>query len=237
MKTSKDGFDLIKQFEGCKLKSYKCPADVWTIGYGHTATAKQNMTITKEKADELLEKDVEFFEVSLNKLSLNLTQNEFDCLISFIFNVGFGAFLKSTILKKIKQNKKDEVPFQLMRWTKAGGKELPGLVRRRRAEAALWRGIDQQKERPEELRITPDLPKPKKSIAQSREASSAVVAGLGSAAGIVGEAKNFVDQGADFISTLSQLAKMPAFWVLIGVAFISVLIWYWRKQRLDEYGI
>ena len=91
MKTSKTGLDLIKTFEGCRLKAYKCPADVWTIGYGHTGSdVKQGMVITQAEADRLLQQDLERFEKNVMKFNnkYHWTQNEFDALVSFAFNIG-----------------------------------------------------------------------------------------------------------------------------------------------------
>jgi lysozyme len=143
---SRQGLDLVKHFEGVYLKAYKCPAGVWTIGYGHTGlkhqdgTVKQGRTITQAEADALLAHDMGKFEDRVNRLvTVPLSQNEFDALVSFDFNT--GALAKSTLLRRLNAGAYDEVPDQLMRWTRASGKVLAGLVRRRKAEADLWRGI------------------------------------------------------------------------------------------------
>lgn len=139
MKTGVSGVLLIKSFEALKLNAYLCPARVWTIGYGHTKTAKAGMRITPEWALDLLRDDLQDAENAVNQsVKVKLTQNQFDALVSFVFNVGGGAFRKSTLLKLLNKGQYDAVPAQLMRWNRAGGKALPGLTRRRVEEAALW---------------------------------------------------------------------------------------------------
>lgn len=139
MKTGVSGVLLIKSFEALKLNAYLCPARVWTIGYGHTKTAKAGMRITHEWALDLLRQDLQDAENSVNQyVKVKLTQNQFDALVSFVFNVGIGAFRKSTLLRLLNKGQYDAVPAQLMRWNRAGGKVLSGLTRRRAEEAALW---------------------------------------------------------------------------------------------------
>lgn len=143
---SKDGLDLIKHFEGLYLRAYKCPAGVWTIGYGHTGlqhqdgTVKAGRVITEAEADRLLDHDMRVFVDRVNRLvSVPLSQNEFDALVSFDFNT--GGLAKSTLLRRLNIGDHDAVPEQLMRWTRASGKVLPGLVRRRASEVRLWQGL------------------------------------------------------------------------------------------------
>lgn len=139
MKTSDLGIALLKAFEGHSLMAYRCPAGVWTIGYGHTEGVKEGHEITKVEAERLLRRDLQPIEAVLNTLGIAFTQNQFDALVSFIFNVGTGAFLRSTMLKKIRVNPVDvSIRSEFMRWTKAGGVTLPGLVFRRRKEADLY---------------------------------------------------------------------------------------------------
>ena len=140
MKTSNDGIALIKKYEGCKLTAYKCPAGVWTIGYGHTRGVTKGMTITQEIADLLLREDVAPIEKHLNDMRIQWRQGQFDACVSFIFNLGIGNFNTSTLKKRILEGaKKDkEIVSEFKRWNKAGGKVLSGLVRRREEEAATW---------------------------------------------------------------------------------------------------
>lgn len=143
MQISDNGLALIREFEGLRLTAYKCPAGVWTIGYGHTgADVAEGKTITPEMATAFLKTDVRRFERAISELiSVDLDQGQFDALVSWAFNVGAGAVQRSTLRRRLNAGAYEDVPGQLMRWTKAGGRELPGLVRRRRAECALWRGM------------------------------------------------------------------------------------------------
>lgn len=149
--TSEKGKKLIKTFESKRLKAYQDAVGVWTIGYGHTKDVKQGMVITDEQADAFLTSDLIYFENGVNKLinELNciVTQNQFDALISFAFNLGLGSLRKSTLTRKLyvmQQNDKASViavANEFPRWNKAGGKVLAGLVRRRAAERDLFLGF------------------------------------------------------------------------------------------------
>jgi len=143
MQISQEGLSLIKKFEGCKLESYKCAAGVWTIGYGSTDGISEGMSISQERADMLLLEDVEKFEQAVNDLvEVSLEQNQFDALVSWTFNLGPANLKNSTLLKVLNSSHVDwnDVPEQIKRWNKAGGKVLEGLVRRREAEALLFEG-------------------------------------------------------------------------------------------------
>lgn len=139
MKTSSKGIALIKEFEGLRLKAYKCPGGVWTIGYGHTAGVKSGMVISEAQAEEYLMADLIAFEKYLNGLGLVINQNQFDALISFIYNVGTGNFSSSTLLRKVKANPLDNsIMDEFLRWVYSKGRVLPGLQRRRLAEMKLY---------------------------------------------------------------------------------------------------
>lgn len=133
------GLDLIKRFEGVRYRAYQDAVGVWTIGYGHTSTARPGMTISPTQAEELLRQDVERFEAAVERLvRVPLTQSEFDALVSFTFNVGEGALRSSTLLRLLHAGSIQAAADQFLRWTHAGGRELAGLVRRREAERALF---------------------------------------------------------------------------------------------------
>ena len=139
MKTSPKGIALIKEFEGLRLKAYLCPGGVWTIGYGHTAGVKPGMLISKAQAEEYLKADLIAFERYLNGLGLALNQNQFDALVSFIYNVGTGNFSNSTLLRKVRANPQDNsIMDEFLRWVYSKGRVLPGLQRRRLAEMKLY---------------------------------------------------------------------------------------------------
>lgn len=136
MKTGKAGVDLIKRFEGCRLKAYRCPAGVWTIGYGHTAGVKPGQTITQAEAEKLLLEDLVKYEKKVDKYSVyRWKQNEFDALVSFAYNIG-----SIDQLTQHGTRKKGDIPDHMTQYNKAGGKVLEGLTKRREAEKALFLG-------------------------------------------------------------------------------------------------
>lgn len=140
MKTSKTGIELIKSFEGFESKPYYCSAGKLTIGYGHVILPKESFTsLTKEEAEILLAKDLEKFESFVkNMVTVELTQHQFDALVSFCFNLGPVNLKKSTLLKKINKKDFEGASKEFSKWVFASGKKLAGLVRRREAEASLF---------------------------------------------------------------------------------------------------
>ena len=139
MRISRTGIELIKAHEGLRLAAYICPSGVPTIGYGHTYNVKMGDRITEEQAEKFLIDDLAVAEREVNRYGLNLTQNQFDALVSFVFNVGVGNFRSSTLLKRLKANPNDpDIANQFKKWVYGGGKVLPGLVRRRNEEAKLY---------------------------------------------------------------------------------------------------
>lgn len=137
---SQKGIDLIKEFEGFRAKSYKCPAGVWTIGYGHTAGVKPGMTVTREQGEAMLRKDLKIYERHVAEAlgDTKTSQGQWDALVSFCYNAGPGNLRKSSMLRLHKQGKFKAAAEAFMAWTKGGGRVLPGLVRRRKAERALY---------------------------------------------------------------------------------------------------
>lgn len=137
MKTSQRGIDLIKQFEGLRLTAYKCPAGVYTIGYGHTRGVKRGMKITEEEASAYLTADLRNSEKAVERYDsiYHWNQNEYDALVSFTFNCG------ATNLRSLLRNggrNRSQIAATLPLYRKAGGKVLKGLERRRAAEKALF---------------------------------------------------------------------------------------------------
>jgi lysozyme len=154
MQMSQNGRKLLEQWEGVRLNAYKDSAGLLTIGVGHLLTkselssgkididgesVKYGNGLTSDQADALLAQDLKPAENTVNNnVKVELNQNQFDALVSFTFNVGGGAFKGSTLLKKLNAGLYGEVPSQLMRWDKAGGKVVPGLEKRRENEVNLW---------------------------------------------------------------------------------------------------
>lgn len=139
MKISEKGLQLIKEFEGYEGKAYLCPAGVWTIGYGHTQGVEENDMCSVEEAVEFLKKDVEKAERAVNDLVKHeLNQNQFDALVSFVFNLGRERFRQSSLLKFLNSAHFPLAGGQFDRWIYADGKVMQGLVKRRAAEKKLF---------------------------------------------------------------------------------------------------
>lgn len=145
MKLNKAGADLIKEFEGCKLKAYRCSALRWTIGYGNTffedgTPVVAGNAITQQKAEQLFEIIANEFSAKVAKLvTSKVSENQFGSLVSFAYNCGVVNLQKSTLLKKVNANHNDpSIMAEFLKWNKAGGKVLAGLTRRREAEANLY---------------------------------------------------------------------------------------------------
>lgn len=146
LSVSEAGINLIKRFEGCKLTAYPDPGtggDPWTIGWGATGPGiKQGVTWTQAQADSRLKDDVDRFAqgVAANIGAASTSQVQFDAMVSFSYNVGIGAFAKSTLLKKHKAGDHAGAASEFLKWVNAGGRVLQGLVRRREAEKAMYEG-------------------------------------------------------------------------------------------------
>ena len=139
--TGQAGINLIKKFEGLELSKYKDAVGLWTIGYGHLIRPEETFDrrLTEEEAESLLRKDLQEAEKGIKRLvSVPLTENQFDALVSFVFNVGIGRLASSTLLRKLNANDYAGAASELLKWNKAGGKELIGLTRRRQAEQKLF---------------------------------------------------------------------------------------------------
>lgn len=243
MKMSQGAIDaLLKQFEGCKLTSYRCPANVLTVGYGHTSAAgapevTEGMRITQAQANAILASDLIKFEQAVTALLKQpVTQNQFDTLVDFAYNAGVGALRSSTLLKKVNAAQFDDVPAELMKWTKGGPekKSLPGLVRRRQAEGAWW--IADAPKNEQEQRANPD-PVPVRTMAQSKQGNAALVtAGLGG----LGAAKEVVTQAQDAADTATQFATLlrnPNFLIMAAIVALAAAIWYWRSKNMERDGV
>lgn len=142
MRITDEGLDLIRTFEALRLDAYRCPAGLWTIGYGHTGSdVHRGLSITEERAEELLAQDVAVFEDGVAELApASITPWQFSALVSFAYNCGLQALAGSTLLRKLNagdiQGAADEFP----RWNKSRGRVLRGLTRRREAERSMFLG-------------------------------------------------------------------------------------------------
>ena len=139
MKLGERGTEILKYFEGCKLTAYQDSVGVWTIGYGHTKGVYDGMTITQDQAEQMLLSELEEYEGYIEDMvTVPLTQNQFDALVVWIYNLGPTNFRNSTLLKELNAGNYNAAGQEITRWNKAGGKVLAGLVKRREAEAELF---------------------------------------------------------------------------------------------------
>lgn len=144
MKTSPAGIALIKHFESFRPSPYLCDGGKWTIGWGHTkGVTKDTKPITMAEGEALLAEDlVEFEDAVTDALVVPVTQGQFDALVAFSFNVGAGAFRKSTLLKKLNAGDAVGAAAEFLRWNKAKGRIMRGLVKRREAEMNMFLGME-----------------------------------------------------------------------------------------------
>lgn len=141
MNISERGVELIKRFEGCRLVAYRCAANKLTIGWGHTgADVREGMEIDIDEAERLLKMDLVIHENNVARLvRVPLLQNQFDALVSFEFNVGYGKFRSSTLLRKLNSGDYEGAGKEFIRWVYGGGRVLGGLVKRREAEFEMYK--------------------------------------------------------------------------------------------------
>ena len=238
---SDQGINLIKKFEGlAKVENdgmvipYKCPANVMTIGYGHTKGVKKNMRITKEEAENLLRDDLRSFEAEVkNMVDVPLSQYQFDALVSFVFNLGAANFKSSTLLKKLNAGDYAAVPAQLMRWNKArvGGKLQPltGLTRRRTAEAALFT-MDAQLPSDDA-----DVPMPQKVTVQDKKplAKSKTMAGVG----IAGAATGLNEMAGQLQGLVSYADSLKTIFLIVAIGGIALAAYARFKDQKDGVDV
>ena len=132
-------YDFIAEFEGKKLKAYKCPAGVWTIGVGHTEGVKEGMVISEEDAIELFRADcAEFAEEASKLIKVKVNANQYIALLSFVFNFGITKFRQSSVLRNLNNGAITQAAESFLLWNKINGKPSKGLIRRRNAEKRLF---------------------------------------------------------------------------------------------------
>jgi lysozyme len=146
MKVSNKLIQMLKHHEGVRSKPYRCPAGLWTVGVGHligdgkSLPESWNKTFTQEEIDGILKRDLNRFELGVSKMlpNVRLRQCEFDCLVSFAFNLGLGTFQRSTLRQALLRGDKEAAMESLMKYCRAGGKVLRGLENRRKDEKAMF---------------------------------------------------------------------------------------------------
>lgn len=243
-KISDTGLSIIKRFEGlhslsedgATVKAYKCPAGKYTIGWGHVDKVKASSTATVAECEDFLRQDLREVHTTIDRyVSVPLTQNQYDALASFVFNLGAGNFLKSTLLKKLNSGRYDEVPEQIMRWNKArvAGELMPlkGLTRRRAAEAALFSmdapladdGGDIMAQRPEST-----APKPLKK--------SKTMAGVG-LAGLATVAQELVPQLQQITGSIPPSMVGALEYVCAGLTVAGICLAAYARIQDHNQGV
>lgn len=223
--TSPSGVKAIQKHEGLVLETYVDAVGVPTIGYGHTGSkhAFPNNKITKAKATELLKQDLKDAENAIHKyVNVDLSQEQFDALVSLVFNIGVGNFAKSTLLKKLNRGDYLGAADEFPKWRKGGGRVLPGLVTRRAEERALFlRGTDlQETDDAFESNIEPDSPK------SSVRLSEPGVVGTASLLGVGGLSE--VTQALEPFAEYSEYVRYV--WVALGVLTVLFVLYKSRKE-------
>jgi len=227
---SQSGINIVKKFEGLHkvtdsgdVRAYRCPAGKWTIGYGHTKGVRSGMRATPAQCEEYLVEDLnEAGAIVRRYVNVPLSQNQYDALVSFVFNLGGGNFRSSTLLKKLNKGLYDEVPAQLLRWNKARVDgvltELRGLTRRRTAEAALFSmdaplagdGGDMMPQKPEQAATKP--------LTRSKTLAGAGAAGIGTIGTVIGDAANQIE---GLVAYSEDLKLVFLGLTIVGIALVT----------------
>jgi GH24 family phage-related lysozyme (muramidase) len=260
MTVNSAGFALIKAYEGFRAKAYLCPADVWTIGYGHTSMAgppdvKRGMQITRDEAERILIEDTGKFAARVQALIRgSLNDNQFSALVSFAYNVGVGAFRDSSVLRAVNAGDLAAVPRRLALWVKAGGRTLPGLVKRRASEGQLFMRppgsvalfddvmalpTDHERQEMDNARGLIDAMEGK-AMARSSTVWSAITglfSTIGMAVGAVkDEVQKYVWEAWSWFSVVPEgwWPYVQAGFVATGVASAAYVIWERYKKARDD---
>jgi len=221
MKTSQSGLDAIKKFEVFRSQAYLDSGGVLTIGFGSTRGVTEGMVIGTKEAEERLQDDLRAAEEAVNRLvTVPLSQDQFDALVSFVFNVGEGAFQKSTLLRKLNAGDHDSVPVELMKWVHVKKKRVEGLANRRAAEAGIWaRGS---------FVASNTVPAEPPAPSKAPVVGGTILAGATVAA-------QTVSQFEGIWTTLQRIGLSPhILMALTGLAVLGVVVWQvveWRKGR------
>lgn len=240
MKVSAKGLEIIKRSEGLRLKAYPDPGSrdgtPWTIGYGHTKGVKRGDKITKARAEALLRQDVSWAEDEVRRLGVDLNQNQFDALVSFVFNVGPSQFRRSSVYKAVKAGRHDLVPSRLNLWVKNDGRVLRGLVNRRAEEGRLYSTPVDEVEDNEFASLPPEPAKGKRM----RESKTAWIAG-GQGLGAAAMATSYASEIKTNLENMVEGYDVNWAWVfgglLIAGTFLSACWFlYDRYGKAEEYG-
>lgn len=263
--TSIAGRKLVESFESClkaigggNFTTYYCPANVLTCGYGHTNAngrhIKEGDVWTQGECDAALREDLSVAERAVRRrVKVELTQSQFDALVSFTFNCGEGALARSGLLRAVNAKDFDQAAEAFAPWNRGGGKVLRGLVRRRAAEAELFRNGNHEavqaahtlsrtsdgdtESMPQQVDVPDGTPKP---MSTSKIGNAQIAMGAGAAITAASKAKDALDQanaikqGAKdlgVLDTLGTVAATPMFWVAVLSVVLAGCVWYWRREH------
>jgi len=251
MKISEAMRNRVKGYEGYHraLKNgdctaYRCPAGVWTIGWGSTEGVREGLVWSRDEAEAALTRELAKFETGVDRLvTVDMNQNEFDALVSFAYNVGLGALGSSTLLKKLNKGDRAGAAKEFAKWTRGGGRVLPGLVSRRASEAALF----------VKPVAAPDEPFMPQSVEASKEPMSAPTAAVSTSA-VVGPAAavttasmlpappdavtstvSNVDMWRTLGETVSGLANLAVAKPLLAAAVVTAIFGFIFGPLLKSY--
>lgn len=267
LQLSERGAALVKSFEGCLTRvaggftPYYCPAHVLTIGWGHTNDNGRKFKVgevwTPGEVDAEFRADMKRFERAVQRrVKVALTQSQFDALVSFTYNCGDGALARSGLLRAVNAKDFDGAGEQFAPWCRAGGQVLRGLVRRRAAEAELFRNGNHEavqeahrlsreqdgdtEPMPQGVDIAPGTPKPMK---ESKIGNAQIAIGAAGAAEAAAKAKDALDQANAIKDSAKDLgvwdavghvASMPTFWIAVAVIIVAGFAWYWRREHAQN---
>jgi lysozyme len=233
MKTSQSGLDLIKSSEGCRLKTYRCQAGVLTVGYGHTGPdVFDGQEITQEEADTLLRLDLARFEAAVKKTCHTITQCQFNACVSLCYNIGAGAFAKSSVARLHNEGRYGDAAQAFMLWNKAGGKVSRGLQSRRAKESALYLSDEIS----EESYVPPSTAEGEKPLSESKTLQGQIGAAAATA-GAVGAGQidsAIINEHSNTV--VMMLPYIKEYWWVFAVAaagFVAYSIYARVKDRIE----
>lgn len=232
MQMTDTGLRLIMKYEGFRSRAYRDPVGIWTIGYGHTSRAgwphvHKGLVVTRTQGREIFRRDVETFAEGVRRLvKVELSDGQFSALVSFAYNVGLGGLARSSVLRAVNEKRFAAVPRRLALWVKAGGRRLPGLVKRRAAEGAMFMAAtgtqgEGARDEPARRKLEPVQGKPLHKSTSNWAALLSALAGLCSAFGAV-----FKDIAAH--------AGGKAALMLAVLVIVAATVWIWRERYIKS---
>ena len=256
MQINRAGLNLLESFEGWRAQAYRDATGIWTIGYGHTSMAgapevHPGMVISRQEGTAILMRDLEKFAEAIRPhIKVELNPNQFSALLSFAFNVGPANFRKSSVLRYVNQKRFAEVPARLALWTKAGGKVLRGLSRRRAAEGALFlrpSNEESGREEAEEIRKAGRQVAQRQGKSALQSTTNRAAAGL-TLAVIVDQMKDLIalaEQGTVAVRDVSGLVPEGGRWTdliwpaALSLMAVAVCVWIIRERmkKSSEHGV